>query len=51
MLKLNVQDLVKVLTIDDSGVCEDGSKRTWVKCSALSFFDEKEEPTYISLSE
>ena len=47
MLKLNVQDLVKVLTIDDSGVCEDGSKRTWVKCSALSFFDEEE--TYISL--
>ena len=41
MFKINVQDLVKVLTIDDSGVCEDGSKRTWVKCSALSFFDEK----------
>ena len=47
MFKINVQDLVKVLTIDDSGVCEDGSKRTWVKCSALSFFDEEE--TYISL--
>ena len=47
MLKVNISDLIKILTIDESGVCDDGTKRTWIKCSALSFFDEEE--TYISL--
>lgn len=47
MLKINVTDLIKVLTIDESGVCDDGTGRAWVRCSALSFFDDEEN--YISL--
>lgn len=49
MIKINVQDIIKVLTIDEQGVCEDGTNRSWVRCSALSFFDDKETPTYITL--
>ena len=41
MLNLQVSSLLKVLTIIDNGVCEDG--RSWVRCSALSFFDEEEQ--------
>lgn len=48
MLKINISDVVKVLTVDESGVCEDGSNRTWVRCSCLSFFDEEE--TYMTLT-
>lgn len=48
MLKINVSDVVKILTVDDSGVCDDGTKRSWVRCSAMSFFDEDE--TYMTLT-
>ena len=46
MLKLQVNDLVKILTVDEVGTCKDG--RTFVRCSALSFFDEDE--TYMVLT-
>lgn len=46
MLKLQVNDLVKILTVDEIGECKDG--RTYVRCSALSFFDEDE--TYMVLT-
>ena len=41
MLNLSINSLLKVLTIDDHGVCEDG--RTWVRCSVMSFFDEDDK--------
>lgn len=46
MLKLQISDLVKMLTVDEVGQCKDG--RTFVRCSVLSFFDE--DATYMILT-
>lgn len=41
MLNLQVNSLLKVLTVNEQGVCEDG--RSWVRCTAVSFFDEEQK--------
>ena len=46
MLKLQINDLIKILTVDEVGQCKDG--RTFVRCSAMSFFDE--DDTYMVLT-
>lgn len=48
MLKVQVADLVKVLSVDAHGVCDDGTERSWCRCSVLSFFDKDE--TYMGLT-
>lgn len=46
MLNLQINSLLKVLTVNEQGVCEDG--RTWVRCTAISFFDEEEKVMTLS---
>ena len=46
MLNLQVNSLLKVLTVNEQGTCEDG--RTWVRCTAISFFDEEEKVMTLS---
>ena len=46
MLNLQVNSLLKVLTVNEQGTCEDG--RTWVRCTAISFFDEEEKVITLS---
>lgn len=46
MLNLQVNSLLKVLTVNEQGTCEDG--RTWVRCTAVSFFDEEEKVMTLS---
>ena len=48
MLKLQVNDLVKILTVNEVGECKDG--RTFVRCSALSFFGDDDNATFMTLT-